>query len=626
MKQAGTSPGTRIKYPLGVKLVTIITIILLFSLGIITFLVSVMVSADVKVTAEDNNFTVNHRSTAEAETTLKSVMSNVVMLLNILDTWKNVHAEELGAPPAVEFFFEQYQDIGAILVPGKGELINTTFFLKNEIDQELTASFIAAQQDAVSRAAAGEILLLNGTPTFGMSILVLCYPWQSGTTRSAVIVFFSSESIVEAFGTGANASYMINGSGDVLVHPDQTLVRAGKNIRNLPFVQSILESPDRSRQTLYTNETGVRFFGAFQKLSLINAVVITEIPYTVVFEGIMATTRRNIYLTIAVLCISTLFIWFFSKSISIPLKALTKAAGIIEEGEFELDLQVKTKDEIGVLTRSFVQMGKGLAERERLKDAFGRFTNKELAERAMRGELSLGGETKMVTVFFSDIRSFTAISEKLEPHEVVEFLNDYMTQMVQCVNKTGGSVDKFIGDAVMAIWGTPVSTGNPAHDALNCVKTALMMRAALQRFNQGRGGDKKPIIKIGCGINTGDVVAGQIGSQERMEYTVIGDPVNLASRTEALNKPFGTDILITENTWQLIHKYLLVEEMPAVTVKGKEQPVRMFAVVNLRAPVGKEQPSPKTLGEVRKLLGIATPDLSKVDTDAEEKKYKIQEP
>jgi adenylate cyclase len=417
---------------------------------------------------------------------------------------------------------------------------------------------------------------------------------------------------------------MINGSGDILIHPDQTLIQAGRNIGNLSFIQSILESPDRSRQTLYTDETGVRYFGAFQKLSLVNAVIITEIQYDVVFEGIIATTRRNIYLSITVLCISTLFIWFFSKTISNPLKTLTHAARIIEKGQFEIDLQVRSKDEIGVLTHSFVQMGKGLAERERLKDAFGRFTNKELAERAMKGELSLGGETREATVFFSDIRSFTAISEALEPHEVVEFLNDYMTRMVQCVNKTGGAVDKFIGDAVMAIWGAPISSGNPAHDALNCVRTALMMRAALQQFNRGRGGARKPIIKIGCGINTGKVVAGQIGSQERMEYTVIGDTVNLASRTEALNKPFGTDILITENTWHLIHKYLLVEEMPAVTVKGKEHPVRMFAVINLRAPAGKEQPSPKTLGEVRRLLGIAPPDLSKVDTDAEEKKYKIQ--
>jgi adenylate cyclase len=268
-------------------------------------------------------------------------------------------------------------------------------------------------------------------------------------------------------------------------------------------------------------------------------------------------------------------------------------------------------------------MGRGLAERERLRDSFGRFTNKTIAEQAMRGELALGGETKRVTVFFSDIRSFTAISEKLEPAEVVEFLNDYMTRMVDCVDKTGGVVDKFIGDAVMAVWGAPLSAGSPAQDAFNCVKSALLMRAALYQFNRGRGGDKKPRIRIGCGINTGDVVAGQIGSSRRMEYTVIGDAVNLANRTEALNKPLGTDILITENTYALIGKDLITEEMPSVTVKGKEKPVRMFAVINFRR-TGDAVPKPGTLAELRRILGVSAPDMDKVNVNADETKYNIQ--
>ena len=376
-----------------------------------------------------------------------------------------------------------------------------------------------------------------------------------------------------------------------------------------------------------TDDNGKKYFGTYRRLAFGELAVLTTADAGVLLEPVTDTTRRNVYLSVIVLFLSVVFIWFFSKSISKPVKTLARAAGQIERGEYELDLKPKTKDELGFLTSSFVKMGKGLAERERLKDSFGRFINKEIAELAARGELALGGETKETTIFFSDIRSFTAISEKLEPSEVVEFLNEYMTAMVECVNMTHGVVDKFIGDAIMCVWGAPTSSGSPKEDALNCIRAALRMRAALLAFNRGRGGDKKPIIRIGCGINSGPVVAGQIGSEKRMEYTVIGDAVNLASRTEALNKPMGTDILITEYTYNLVREHVLVEEMPSVTVKGKEKPLKMYAVINMPAeddiPCAGEK-GPKSLSQIRTALGIPTPDFAKVNLNEDEKKYKIQ--
>jgi adenylate cyclase len=260
---------------------------------------------------------------------------------------------------------------------------------------------------------------------------------------------------------------------------------------------------------------------------------------------------------------------------------------------------------------------------------FGRFTNRDIAVRAMRGEIKPGGLPKHATIFFSDIRGFTEKSEKFTiafgeeaSNRIVGWLNEYFTRMVDCVEKTNGVVDKFIGDAVMAHWGTAYTAGSAEADAYNCVQAALMMRTALMEINSQRteGDPGNPEIRIGCGINTGLVIAGQIGSDQRMEYTVIGDPVNLASRTEALNKPMGTDILITEDTWQLIRDKIITEEMPPVTVKGKEKPVRLFAVVNFYGA----ETGPKTLAELRSLLGIPTPDISKVNTNEEEKKYKIQ--
>jgi adenylate cyclase len=196
----------------------------------------------------------------------------------------------------------------------------------------------------------------------------------------------------------------------------------------------------------------------------------------------------------------------------------------------------------------------------------------------------------------------------------------------------------------MAHWGPVESAGNAAVDALNGVRSALMMRANLMNFNARRSGDaRQPKIKIGCGLNTGNVLAGQIGSAERVVYTVIGDAVSFADRTETFNKPFGTEILISEHTWKLVGKYLITKEMPSVTEGG--QRVRIFAVVNMaddeesqrlltlldampfndpainRKCLGPE--GPQTLAQLRTLLSLPTPDLSKLDLDEEEKKYSL---
>jgi adenylate cyclase len=628
--------GGKVRFPISVKLVMIISLISLVSLGAITALVSYMITQDVRLTAEENNFNINRRSAAEAEEILTGVRSGAAVLLNTIEALGNQglspgSAEDL-ARSAASFFFDEHSDTAAVVSFGSSSvvLMNERFFLSNGIEAVLLEQFFSGEQDAIRRAAGGEVSIRNAAPVFDLPLLALFFPLQGtplqGTPLrgSAAAVLFSSEMLGETFGTGANASFLINDRADILVHPNGELVAAGVNAGNAGFVRSLRESPASSLQSLYTDEDGTRLFGAFTKLTLGNAAVITNIEYDRVFEGIAATTRRNIYLTVAVLFIAGIFSRLFSKTISAPVRDLTIAAGRIEEGHFEIELEAKTHDEIGLLAGSFKKMSAALG-------VFGRFTNREIAVRSMRGEIKPGGLPKHGTIFFSDIRGFTEKSENFTKEygdkasdKIVQWLNEYFTRMVECVEKTGGVVDKFIGDAVMAHWGTAYTSGSPEQDAFNCVKAALMMRAALLDMNKNRRADdpRNPPIHIGCGINTGIVTAGQIGSERRMEYTVVGDPVNLASRTEALNKLFGTDILITENTWNLIGKYLITEEMPPVRVKGKEKPIRMFAVVNVRTKDG-EQKRPRTLAEVRALLGITPPDLSKVDAGAEERKYKI---
>ena len=598
-KKAKHPSKISVKFSIGAKLIIIISIIVLLSLGSITTLVSWLVREDLKIQAEDNNFEVNRRSAIEAENTLTNLHSNSLILIQA--------ANALGdsAGKTVELFFEYNPQVAFLLfaVPGKeDELhVNRRFFLSRGIDQTLAESFSENHRALQRRVISGEKLLMNVTPWFKTPMLAFLIPSQGGVLG----ILFSPEDLSNTFGFGTNQSTLINDSGDILIHADSELVRNAANIGNRDFTKFVLGNSQRNAQTLYTDEEGTVYFGAFTKLNTAGAIVITNIEYDKVFEGINATTRRNIYLTFTVLSICILMIWFFSKSISTPIKSLANAAQKIQGGNFSPDLHNKGMDEIGVLTASFKRMSAAL-------NVFGKFTNREIAVRAMRGEIKPGGMPKNATILFSDMRSFTEKSEsftnafgKEASNRIVLWLNDYFTRMVECVEKTGGVVDKFIGDGMMAHWGTAYTAGNPQKDALNCVKAALMMRKELFEMNKSRDAKNpgNPPIRIGCGINTGIVTAGQIGSDLRMEYTVIGDPVNLASRTEAQCKPMAADILITEDTWLLVKDYFITEEMDPVSVKGKENPVKTYAIVNF---TGSKQ-GPQTLEDVRKIFNITKP-------------------
>jgi adenylate cyclase len=275
---------------------------------------------------------------------------------------------------------------------------------------------------------------------------------------------------------------------------------------------------------------------------------------------------------------------------------------------------------------------------------FEKLTNKEIARMARKDLLRLGGESREATVFFCDIRSFTRIASSLKPDEVVSFLNDYLERMVACVTKNHGTIDKFIGDAVMAHWGAVGKTTDTAENAFRAVRTALMMRAALANFNASRAHDRVPVLKFGCGLNTGPLVVGLIGSEERVEFTVIGRTVAFADHTEAMSKLVGADVVISAHTWEHVRDRFICEELPAVQDRGAS--VRMFAVVNIKAgedearlladldALPKNNPAlnrrsvgasgPQTIQDLRKLLSIDDVDLSKVVTDADEKKYTLQ--
>jgi len=191
--------------------------------------------------------------------------------------------------------------------------------------------------------------------------------------------------------------------------------------------------------------------------------------------------------------------------------------------------------------------------------------------------LELGGTKQNLTILFSDIRGFTALSEALGAEPLVAFLNEYLTHMTDLVLDTEGVLDKYIGDAVMAFWGAPIKQED---HALRACKTALAMKRKLDLLRPVWTKQGKPEIAIGIGVNTDDVIVGNMGSKRRFDYTVIGDGVNLASRLEGLTKQYGATIIISESTKRALPANYLVRELDLVTVKGKTQPVAIYELLS----------------------------------------------
>ncbi len=220
-------------------------------------------------------------------------------------------------------------------------------------------------------------------------------------------------------------------------------------------------------------------------------------------------------------------------------------------------------------------------QRRKVRSTFSRFVSREVVDSILDSgrAIELGGETREVVIFFSDICGFTPLSESMSPADVVEMLNEYFTEMTDIIFRCGGTVNKYIGDAIMAFYGAPVPLTNASERA---VRACLDMRTALELFNEKREQQGKPAIGIGMGLHKGRVLVGNIGSPRQMEYTVIGDAVNVSSRIEGLTRTLETDLLISDEVYQDVKELITVDTFAPVAVKGKSEKIVVHSVTGLR--------------------------------------------
>ncbi len=278
----------------------------------------------------------------------------------------------------------------------------------------------------------------------------------------------------------------------------------------------------------------------------------------------------------ASLALSVLAALYVARTIVRPLRQLEGSMRRVEDGDLTERAEMRSDDEIGELAGAFNRMVVGLEREALIRDLFGQYVTPELAEAAIEHRGRLDGELVTSTVLFADIRDFTGVTEAVPASTLIEMLNRYFMKMAKVVVDEGGLVNKYGGDSLLAVFGSPLTPSD--EHAAQAVRAATGMLAALDDFNREQAAAMLPEIMVGVGIATGDVVAGNVGGEAKLEYTVIGDAVNVASRLQAMTKEVGEPILASAETARRAGAAASFAQVGDVYVRGKSRPVAVVKV------------------------------------------------
>ena len=361
-------------------------------------------------------------------------------------------------------------------------------------------------------------------------------------------------------------AFIVNTAGKILIPKEETdaTVTAAYKL----FTQ-------KQEHNFLFNENGVKYLAHanFLPISAENKLIVLIIaPLNDFFGEIFKTLQETVLISVFILILSGLAIVYFSKRISHPIVQLTQEVDKIKHLDLESEKRVKSHiREISLLDASIAAMRVTLR-------SFGRYVPKEIVQKLMEQgqEIVLGGEKRALTVLFSDIADFTPIAESLPIEEIMTPLAVYFDSVSRILLESQGTIDKYIGDSVMAFWGAPSEVSE--HEVRACT-AALLCREALTRFNRERKRESKPEFLTRFGIHTGEVIVGNIGTTERMNYTVMGDVVNEAARLQQVNKIYHTSILISEEVYRKIGDQFLTRILDIVSVKGKKEKIKIYELV-----------------------------------------------
>ena len=615
--------GSRIRFSVGFKLIIIVSTIIIVSMSSLSIVGLFFFRREIRNRVEETNITLSNMVARQAENEILKLTDSANLLFQ-------VGSGEGGSQTLVDDFFFSSQSLIHVGILGTDyNFTNRNWFRANRIFDEnaIVQSILAVRGPDLERARDNQTVIINVSPlipNLETPLMAIAVPFLLGTSQEALVILADvGSSLAESvrLQEGYTTTMIVNSEGEVLAHPDFSRVFGGESLRDSPVFAEMYAQGTRSGRILFTDESGDKpasAIGSFALIPVGNLGVVSTVLEKDAFRVVNRVQILNLTLLGTILSLAVLGVFFFSHSLSTPLKELTLATRQIKARNYRISIKPKTSDELGQLTRNFISMIPELEKVDRLQERTSRFVNPQVARMIAEDSLPDHAETKDVTVFFSDVRGFTAMSESMaDPQLVLTNLSRYFQAMVPCVEKTLGTVDKFIGDAIMAVWGSMQPLENNAEAGIN---GALMMRSALIDFNADRGTVKQPIFRIGCGLNSGPITVGMMGGgTAKEEWAHMGDTVNLASRIEALNKPMGTDILISEGTADRVKGLFDLVPLQKIRVKGKLKAQQVYAVLGRMD----DDNRPRSLTDMRNMLGI-TGDFSKAaSSGSHEEKFEI---
>lgn len=585
---------TTAKFSLQLKMMGVISLLLVLSLSVIIIIASIYFRNTIKFQLLASNIRMAEIVGSKVKSDILGIADKGKQIAITLTTQGLNDAERSKLVKTLfqndkEFIylgiFEKKNDI---LVMRK-EVFNEEELKKSAATEEDFHNLVNRNNELIFEAFTGRSVLFNSSPGFAEPSFAIVIPTEeNGTLDNVLVMVVKLNKIIDAFSKkGIETTFFVNATGTVIAHPKEDLVLAATDLSQMTIVKSMLTGAMNTGQNEYIDDAlQERFLGFYRKIGFADSGIITVISEKKAFEDVVKSQIINILIAGIGLCVTLIFIFFFSKTITKPILQLLNATLEIARGNFQIGIKPSTQDEVGLLTSHFIEMGQGLEEREKVKNILGSMIDPVVVQEAMvdLAALKRGSETT-ITAFFSDVASFSTISEQLKSADLAALLNEYLSAMTLILKKHEGVLDKYIGDAIVGIFNAPVPVENHELKAAKASAEMVLKLAELRDYwtKNNLYSKEAQTMDARIGLNSGSAKVGFMGTDALASYTMMGDTVNLAARLEAAGKDYGVNVLITDSIRDKIQEEMATRYMDLVRVKGKNEPVKIHELIGFRS-------------------------------------------